>query len=211
MEWTVCQARRSQLVDRLIVATPDEEIALHMEAAGDIEIERTSHEWRNGTERCAEVVRRLKLDGYIVNLQGDEMNLSTEDLDRLITRMGKRDFPGFGTLVTELSSEDLDDIHVVKAIGNVRDIALDFVRNRPESFEFVYRHIGVYGYTTDHLLEAVRWVPSSSEKERQLEQMRWLDNGATICLVKAVSSGHAINIPTDIGRATTSISSLPPC
>jgi 3-deoxy-manno-octulosonate cytidylyltransferase (CMP-KDO synthetase) len=199
--WESC--RRAKKLDRLIVATDDFRIA---EAAFDwgAEVAMTSPNHASGTDRIAEVAKKLKPFAHIINIQGDEPLVNPKLIDRLVGEL-KRD----KKLEMITAAHPFDDPraaqspHQVKVVVNQSGDALyfsrapiPFVRDTSEPPKY-FRHQGIYGYRRDLLLRFVRWKTSPLERAEALEQLRALENGVRIRVVMTGSGSPGVDTPED--------------
>ncbi len=182
------QSKKSKLIDRVIVATDHNKIEEELIKIG-ADYMLTSENHVNGTERCAEVVNRLK-ENYdiILNIQGDEPFIQANQLDQLIQSFNHKETQ-ISTLIKPInhfnSLENPNEVKVVKASNNkalyfsrspiphVRGVKMEEWLNH-QSF---YSHIGVYGFRKEVLLEIVNIPQGKLEKAESLEQLRWLEAG----------------------------------
>lgn len=205
--WERCGKARG--IAAVIVATDDMRIA---EAAFGFgaEVSMTSPKHRSGTDRCAEVARRLRGFSHVINVQGDEPLIDPA----LVTRLA-RTLTADRTLdmITAANAfgpdEDTANPHAVKVVLDRRRHALYFSRSpipfvRGDGVRPVfYRHQGIYGYPVKFLLQFVKWKPGVLEQCEQLEQLRALENGARIRVVLTKSASIGVDAPEDaalVGR-----------
>ena len=197
--WERCAKARG--ITAVIVATDDIRIA---EAAFDFgaEVSLTSPKHRSGTDRCAEVAKRLRGFTHIINVQGDEPLIDPA----LISRLAKTLTADKGIdMITAANAfggdEDTANPNAVKVVLDRHSDALYFSRSaipfpRAGSPRCL-RHQGIYGYTLGFLLQFVKWKPGVLEACEQLEQLRALENGARIRVVLTKSAGIGVDAPED--------------
>ncbi len=196
-------ARRSQSLDRIVVATDDRRIAEAVVAfGGEAVMTRADH--TTGTDRVAEVAARLEGARIIVNLQGDEPEVSGEALDRAVSLLESDPEAPMATLATPIRDEaTYRDPACVKVVCSAGGRALYFSRSpipchrdglpdpatspRP----IAHLHLGLYAYRRDFLLSIAALPPSPLEAAEKLEQLRVLDAGYPIAvgIVEEVSIG----------------------
>jgi len=203
-----CQAER---VDRVLVATDDRRIATVVEGfGGEVVMTRADH--ASGTDRLAEAVRGIEAD-LVVNVQGDEPLIDPAIIDAAIAPLLDDSSLAMGTLKTSLETvEDCLNPNVVKLVTDLEGRALYFSRSpiphqrgaeldRAALAERPYfRHIGLYVYRRDFLLDFAAWDPTPLEQLEQLEQLRALEHGARIMTVTVESSAHGVDTPEDLER-----------
>src|SRR6476620_7646979 len=199
--WERCRTSRN--LDRLVVATDDFRIA---EAAFDwgAEVAMTSPNHASGTDRIAEVAKKLRQFAHIINIQGDEPLVDPKLIDRLVREL-QRDHKLEMITAAHPFEDPADAVspHQVKVVldqnGNAlyfSRAAIPFVRDaatRPEYF----RHQGIYAYTRELLLRFVRWKTSPLERAEALEQLRALENGVRIQVVMTGSGSPGVDTPED--------------
>ena len=199
--WERCGKARG--ITAIIVATDDMRIAEAAFAFG-AEVSMTSPKHRSGTDRCAEVAKRLHGYSHVINVQGDEPLIDPT----LITRLAK-------TLTADKSiemitaanvfgsDEDAGNPNAVKVVLDRQSNALYFSRsaipfNRADGCEApFYRHQGIYGYSVKFLLQFVKWKTGVLEQCEQLEQLRAIENAARIRVVLTKTASLGVDAPED--------------
>jgi len=207
------QTSQARSIDRVIVATDDERIATVVRDAGG-EAMMTSRDHQSGTDRIAEVARRLRADVYI-NVQGDLPFIDPADLDALAGPMRADSAIVMATLATPIVDEhEWNNPNVVKVVRAANGDALYFSRScipHPRDSREIppvaLRHIGVYAYRHDFLLEFASLPQGVLERIEKLEQLRALENGYTIRVVPSVAPSLEIDTAEDLARARTKASS----
>lgn len=202
------QARQSERLIRVLVATDHEAIADHVRSFGGEAI-MTSPDHQSGTDRCFEA---LQLSGYeadyVINIQGDEPFIQPAQIDLLASVLDGG--TELATLVRQIEDETtLFDTSKPKVVLNNRGEALYFsrqtiplLRNHPPNDWLTqhtfYKHIGIYAYRTDVLAQITQLLPSPLERAESLEQLRWLENGYRIRAVVTELDSHGIDTPEDL-------------
>lgn len=222
--------RRAELargVDRVLVATDDERIAVAVEREGG-EAVMTSPHHASGTDRIAEVARDLTAD-VIVNVQGDLPMLEPSYVEAAVAALepsppeaGVTGSPGpsMSTLATPLAEDEGERSQVVKVVRDRFGDALYFSRSaipwgaRPASggaddaapppgeAALALRHIGLYAYRKPFLLGLAKLAPTPLERAERLEQLRVLEHGQRIrvAVVEASPSMIEVDTPEDLER-----------
>lgn len=168
--------------------------------AEDIPVTLSRSDHKSGTDRCAEVAKKLQRP-YVMNVQGDEPFVNTKDLLALAKALEEHDSCSMATLrFLCQDNRKLSDPNVVKVVADSQQRALyfsrsplPFARDGQEDLNF-YLHIGIYAFRYDTLQAFCRLKPSSLENCEKLEQLRALEHGIQILLVDAKS--HSIGIDT---------------
>jgi 3-deoxy-manno-octulosonate cytidylyltransferase (CMP-KDO synthetase) len=166
------------------------------------EIAVTAADHPSGTDRIAEVAKKLKKASIVLNVQGDEPLIDPCLLQRLTRKL--KDSPQIQiiTAATPLPPEEFSSEHIVKVVFDCKGDALYFSRccipfRRGTSEIRTYRHLGVYGYRRKALLDFVKMAPSSLEQAEQLEQLRALENGMKIRVVVSETSSPGVDTLED--------------
>lgn len=177
-------------LDDVIVACDSNEILNVVESfGGNAVLTRKDH--INGSTRIAEVAKNLDAD-FIINVQGDEPLINKEILNELIKGIDTA-IPVITLKYKITNKSDIDNPNCVKVVTNKEGNAIYFSRSRipfnREHVESYYKHIGVYGYQKDFLLEYINMEPTPLELSESLEQLRILENGHKI---KVVETNHQL-------------------
>jgi 3-deoxy-manno-octulosonate cytidylyltransferase (CMP-KDO synthetase) len=200
---------KSSKIDDVIVATDDQRIFEEViRFGGKVEMTATTH--HSGTDRCGEIAKRHPEFDLIINIQGDEPLVNYLQLEALITA-----FENQGTNIATLSNkaielEDLANSNRIKIVADVNDFALYFSRSSiPNSANFkgkpmlsypFLRHIGLYAYRRETLLQLIELEPTILEQIESLEQLRWLFYGYKIKLVETTIETPNIDVPEDVQK-----------
>ncbi|MBT6400878.1 MAG: 3-deoxy-manno-octulosonate cytidylyltransferase [Verrucomicrobia bacterium] len=173
-------------LDELVIATDDDRIAALCKTIG-AKVIHTRSDHPTGTDRIAEAAEQCEAATHVINIQGDEPLLEPELVDALARELRNNcDLP----MITAGSPLDnlelIADSNVVKLVIDQNQNALYFSRS-PIPFRRndtpslpTYRHLGIYGYRVDFLKHFINLPPSPLEIAEGLEQLRALENSATI-------------------------------
>jgi 3-deoxy-manno-octulosonate cytidylyltransferase (CMP-KDO synthetase) len=202
-----CQQARS--LSQVIVATDDERIRSVAEKFCRVEMTSANHP--SGSDRIAEVAARVQCDA-VVNIQGDEPLIDPVAVDAVAGALAEAEM---STAAVPLSNpDDYDNPNVVKVVVNRAGLALYFSRRtipflreaasgsvseQLAAFPFL-RHVGIYGYRRETLLRLVQFPISPLEDAEKLEQLRALENGIQIAVVKVAHEGVGVDTPADVAR-----------
>ena len=144
----------------------------------------TREEHANGTDRLAEAVGHYPDADVIVNVQGDEPLITPEVIDALCQTFLEDDSLKMATLATPLKEDEYDDPSAVKVVMNKRNEAMYFSRSlipypRHPFHDAVrpYKHIGIYAYRRDRLMQYSSIEPTPPEEVESLEQKRDIEKG----------------------------------
>jgi 3-deoxy-manno-octulosonate cytidylyltransferase (CMP-KDO synthetase) len=185
-------AMRATRTSGVLVAADSEEIAAAVRGFGG-SVELTSPDCASGTDRVAEIARKLPDVDVLVNVQGDEPEISAAAIDLAVELLERDPAAVMSTLATPIRSrEQLVDPACVKVIFDQRGRAIYFSRAAipfartwddallsadPPHF---YQHIGLYAYRRDFLLQLAEIPRAGIERIENLEQLRVLDAGYAI-------------------------------
>ena len=204
---------RASLVSEVVVATDDERIAAAVRAfGGRAEMTARSHE--TGTDRLAEVAARLESE-IIVNVQGDEPLIEPAMIDEAIGPLVADPEIVMGTLKTRIKSlHDFLSPNVVKVVTDWEGFALYFSRSPLPNFRdkwndlkdekfasgrlLCYKHVGLYVYRREFLLQYAQMSPTYLELAEKLEQLRVLENGYRIKVVETEHESIGVDTPGDL-------------
>ena len=185
IEYVWQAAKKSKLAHEVIVATDDLRIKKAVEEFGGL-CEMTDSNHQCGSDRIAEVSKRHQEFDYILNLQGDEPQITSEVIDLAIKALIDDNNTDISTLVREISDkEQINNPNCVKCVFDNNYNALYFSRcpipyQRNEGNSPYYAHIGIYGYKKESLIKMTKMSQTNLEKQESLEQLRALQNGMKI-------------------------------
>ncbi len=201
VQHVVDQVRKAKNVRNVIVATDDQRIVQALKPFGTI-VTMTAPEHQSGTDRIWQVVREWPGE-LIVNVQGDEPEIEPETIDALVERM-ESSADDMATAATPFPrGADPADPNLVKVVISQDGHALYFSRaaipfrreQESTSNAAYYLHLGVYAYRWEFLQDFVSWPPSPLEQTEKLEQLRALDHGRSIYVLKVARATHGIDTP----------------
>ena len=198
-------AMRSK-ADSVTVAADDPRVEQAVKAfGGHVVMTKPSHP--SGSDRVWEAAQSTDAE-LIVNVQGDEPFLPQEVIDDLIDAMHGPDAPAMGTVVLPCSRADIAaNPNLPKVVLTTDDYALYFsrsmipyLREGGEETE-VYRHWGIYAYRRETLAKFVSLPEGRLERCEKLEQLRALENGIRIKVIRTSFDSIGIDTPDDLVRA----------
>jgi 3-deoxy-manno-octulosonate cytidylyltransferase (CMP-KDO synthetase) len=198
---------KAQCIHRTIIATDDERILQAVAAfGGDALMTRPDH--RSGTERMAEVAMQVKGDVF-VNVQGDEPLIDPGSIEAAVEALLADGAVNVSTLSVPITNPaDIVDPNVVKVVVDFQGDALYFsrapipwVRDEKLKVEAQHsKHLGLYVFRRETLLEFPTLPPGQWEKLEQLEQLRLLENGYKIRVAESASDTVSVDVPADVSR-----------
>lgn len=197
--------RSMQLFDDVFVVTDNDEI-LHEIQSIDGSVIKSTREHQSGSDRIAEAILHLGAD-VIVNVQGDEPFVDAAPLEKLLKVFEDKDVCVASVMQQLGTDEDINNPNVVKVVCDKDNNALYFSRSpipykrNLNSSLPIYKHIGVYGYRKQTLLDFTKWPMGVLEQTEMLEQLRYLENGVKIKMVETATSSIGIDTPEDLEKA----------
>jgi 3-deoxy-manno-octulosonate cytidylyltransferase (CMP-KDO synthetase) len=202
-----CQQAKS--LAEVVVATDDRRIA--DAAAKFCCVEMTREDHPSGSDRIAEVAQRNSCDA-VINIQGDEPLIDPTVIDTVANALVGSEMSTAATLIRH--PEEYDNPNVVKVVVNsagralyfsrrtipyLREAASRSVNEQLAAFPFL-KHLGIYGYRRETLLRLVKFPVSQLEHAEKLEQLRALENGIPIAVVKVDYDSVGVDVPEDVKR-----------
>ncbi|HTN19596.1 MAG TPA: 3-deoxy-manno-octulosonate cytidylyltransferase [Pelobium sp.] len=202
------QAKKASSLAEVVVATDSEEVFNAVTAfRGNVIM--TSDQHQSGTDRCAEVSKKMIGYDAIINIQGDEPLIDPQQINLLASCFNDIS-TDLATLIKKIKTqEELFNYNTPKVIINNRSEAIYFSRQvipylkdvSPEDYlnkHTFYKHIGIYGYRTTTLGIIASMNLGNLEASEKLEQLRWIENGCTIKVAITDKESLAIDSPEDV-------------
>lgn len=184
VEWVYKRALKSKL-DGVVVATDDERIVDEVKSfGGNVILTRKDH--INGTSRIAEVCETYTDYDVIVNIQGDEPLIEPDMINSIIDSFIEDSTIPMSTLKYKLTDmTEIENPNAVKVVTDKNDFAIYFSRSvipypRNLNMDNYYKHVGIYGYKRDFVMEYAKMASTPLELSESLEQLRVLENGYKI-------------------------------
>jgi 3-deoxy-manno-octulosonate cytidylyltransferase (CMP-KDO synthetase) len=200
------QCQKAKSLSEIIVATDDTRIWEIAQKFCRAEMTRPEHP--SGSDRIAEVAERISCDA-IVNIQGDEPTIEPAVIDSVANALADCEMSTAATRIK--NPADVDNPNIVKVVVNAAGRALYFSRRtipylreaasssseQLAAFAFL-KHLGIYGYRRETLLRLVKFPVSPLENAEKLEQLRALENGIQIAVVKVEHESVGVDAPEDV-------------
>lgn len=206
------QALRCECAHDVIVATDHVLIFSHLQDLG-YNVVMTSPDHSSGTERVAEAAAGIEAD-VIINVQGDEPMIDPAQIDDL-SRVFEDEKVSIATQMSIVKQEaDVFDYSKVKVVTDIHHRALYFSRQAiPAHRDLPYRdwpshsvyfkHVGLYAFRKNTLLEITQLPTGLLEKAESLEQLRWLENGYTVHCFPTEYESIGVDTPEDLEKVRT--------
>jgi 3-deoxy-manno-octulosonate cytidylyltransferase (CMP-KDO synthetase) len=216
IEWVYRRACKVDRFDSVVVATDSQPIYDHIESVGG-QVVMTPEDLPSGTDRVAYIARNVNADIFL-NLQGDEPLISPDVLEQVCDVFTNQNVQ-IATPVTRIKSvEDLINPNLVRVVLDHESNALYFTRavipyfrdlekyeDWLANFEY-YKHIGIYAYRKEFLLQLTDLKPGKLEQAEKLEQLRVLERGFKIRTVITDYQSRSVDTPEDLSEINQFIS-----
>jgi 3-deoxy-manno-octulosonate cytidylyltransferase (CMP-KDO synthetase) len=202
IEHVYSRCMQAKLLDDVYVLTEDKKIVDAVKKFGG-KVLMTSKKCSTGTERIASIINKIKCD-VAVNIQGDEPIIQPQDIDNLVKSFKDKNVL-ISTIARDLiEHEFIQDPNIVKVIIDSNDFAIYFsrcaipyIRDNAKNIKY-YQHIGLYAYRTNVLKIMNKLKNRMLEEAEKLEQLRFVENGYKIKVVKTKFRTFSVDIPSDI-------------
>jgi 3-deoxy-manno-octulosonate cytidylyltransferase (CMP-KDO synthetase) len=193
------RVKQCQLLDSVKLAI-DSEITAEALAQYDVDMVMTASSHMSGSDRIGEVVKDLPAK-IVVNIQGDEPMIDPDVIHKLI-----KIFDDSSVTMATVSSSDLNtfdciDENTVKVAIDNSGNALSFKRKiENEEINNYLRHVGIYAYRKQQLMDFINLQPTANEKKYRLEQLRALENGIKIKTIVTDYHHRGVDTIEDVQR-----------
>ncbi len=212
------QVLKSDTLNDVVIATDDERIANHV-ASFNGKFIFTSNIHQSGTDRCAEVAEKMSDFDIIINIQGDEPLINPNQLS-LLASCFKDSNVEIATLIKEIKAkEELFNFNIPKVVINKNQEAIYFSRQTLPFLRNVekdnwlphtrfFKHIGLYAYKRQTLIDISKLPVSFLENSEMLEQLRWIENGYKIKTATTNLETLAIDSPEDVEKVLKKLTEI---
>jgi len=195
-------------IDAIAVATDDKRIYDAVKKMG-YAVFMTPTACKSGTDRIAFAAKKyLKGYGVFINVQGDEPLIDPFLIDKLAQELRKDKKLEYITAAYPIKkSEDVKNPNIVKVIFDKKGYAVYFSRsiipyNRDNQKVNYYKHLGIYGYKRDFLINFANSKTSMLEQAENLEQLRAIENGHKIKVIVSKKDSIGVDVPEDIEKVS---------
>ena len=206
----VLNRAKESKVGEVLVATPDNEIfQIVVDNGGKAILTKENHQ--SGSDRVYEAyIKEIKNDAeLIINLQGDMPNIKPDSISKLANLMQDNDCD-IGTLAaciknkSDITNPNIVKVNTEEALKDDNFLEVkDFFRIKNNlNNEKIYHHIGIYAFTNIALTKYVKLDRSRLEIERNLEQMRAMENNLIIKVGLCSSLPLSVDTKEDLVKVT---------
>lgn len=216
------QSLKAKNIDEVYIATDSQEVLKSCQRfTQNIILTETKHE--SGTDRIAEAVSQIDCDN-VINVQGDEPFIEPDLIGQVASALTSDNSIKMSSAMHRIERvSDLKNPNVVKVTVTKNKSALYFSRSIiphhrdewesllnhhtkiPDALNF-YRHLGIYGYSKDFLIEFSKMQPTYLERLEKLEQLRALENGFAIQMIETSYNSIGIDTQVDYDKAVKFLS-----
>ncbi|MGB7403207.1 MAG: 3-deoxy-manno-octulosonate cytidylyltransferase [Arcobacter sp.] len=202
---TYLQAKKSNLLDDLVVATESEKIKEYCENE-NIPVIMTSDNCLTGTDRLAEVSKQMDYDLY-VNIQGDEPVIDPKSIDEVVSeyKIYKDEYIAYNLYKIIDEKDEVNTDTIIKVITNEKDelmymsrLGIPFNKSSLESKH--KKQICVYGFTKRALDVFSSRTKTLNEQYEDIEILRFIDMGYKVKMKETIVDSIAVDVPSDVEK-----------
>ena len=171
---------------------------------GNVVMSTKQHE--SGSDRIAEAIENIDCD-VVLNVQGDEPFIDKETVQTLLNAFDEPTVKVASLMHKIFEQADIENPNNVKVVVDKNSNALlfsraviPFVRDKNISADY-YKHIGIYAYRKNVLIQFTKWQQTPLELAEKLEQLRYLENGISIKMILTDHASIGIDTPGDLELA----------
>lgn len=202
---TYLQAKKSNLLDTLVVATESKKIKEYCESE-NIPVIMTSDNCLTGTDRLAEVSKQMDYDLY-VNIQGDEPVIDPKSIDEVVSeyKIYKDNYIAYNLYKIIDDKEEVNTDTIIKVITNEKDELMYMSRLgvpfNKSSLEVKHKkQICVYGFTKQALDVFSSRTKTLNEQYEDIEILRFVDMGYKVKMKETNVDSIAVDVPSDVEK-----------
>jgi len=215
--WVLQRVSQAALLDRVLVATDEPRIIDAVSSWGMASV-LTRADHPSGTDRVAEAAEEFS-PAIVINIQGDEPLIDPGLIDQLARTLREDEAWDMATAACPIHDQsELKQPSVVKVVMDRTGRALYFSRS---AIPFVrdslpdtggqplhWRHVGIYAYRWPFLQRLVRTAPCATELAEKLEQLRALDIGCRMKVLRTTAAGIGVDTPEDVPKVEAALRKL---
>jgi 3-deoxy-manno-octulosonate cytidylyltransferase (CMP-KDO synthetase) len=202
---TYMQALKSNLLDKIVVATEDKRIIDYCQME-DIPVVMTTDTCLTGTDRVAEVSQQMDYDFY-VNIQGDEPIIDPSSIEQIVEMYltHGNDYIAYNLYKVINDMTEVNSDTIIKVITNVNDEVMYMSRlpipfSKGKLTSVFKQQIPVYGFTKKALSLFSSYEKTLNEKFEDIELLRFVDLGFKLKMIPTTASSIAVDVPADLAK-----------
>jgi len=195
----------TNLFDDVLVVT-DNDIIYNEIKNNNGNVIMSSQQHESGSDRIAEAIEDIDCD-VVLNIQGDEPFVDEQALQSLLNAFNDSTVKVASLMHKIFEQPDVENPNNVKVVVDENSNALlfsrsviPFIRDKNVTAEY-YKHIGIYAYRKDVLIQFTKWKQTPLELAEKLEQLRYLENGISIKMILTEHTSIGIDTPEDLELA----------
>jgi 3-deoxy-manno-octulosonate cytidylyltransferase (CMP-KDO synthetase) len=195
----------TNLFDDVLVVT-DNDIIYNEIKNNNGNVIMSSQQHESGSDRIAEAIEDIDCD-VVLNIQGDEPFVDKQALQSLLNAFNDSTVKVASLMHKIFEQPDVENPNNVKVVVDKNSNALlfsrsviPFIRDKNVTAEY-YKHIGIYAYRKDVLIQFTKWKQTPLELAEKLEQLRYLENGISIKMILTEHTSIGIDTPEDLELA----------
>ena len=205
IEHTWARSIKSNLVDEVLIATPDKKIKNLMESKGAIVV-MTSHRHEMCMDRVNEAVQKTKnYKNNIIVVQGDEPLINANLINKVINNINKKPRVEMISLVKKITDKsEENNPNRVKVVYNKSGYVHYISREKiPSSKKYkskikYYKLICVYGLSGSFLKKYSKLKMSYHEKIESIDILRVIDNNYKLKVIEVFDDLYNIDTKSDV-------------
>lgn len=207
--WVYNQVRKVKEFESVYVATDDERIKKVCEE-NDMNVVMTSSNHNSSTERVFEVAGKINSDYYVV-INGDEPLIDPNVIRKIIPTKKEKDKFYVANIMTEIkSASEVVDFTNIKVVVDKNNYAMYFSRSPipypKASLDYkYYKHVGILIYSYEALKFFAKTKKGKIEKIEDVNEIRFIENGKKIKMVKAKANSLSVDTPKDLNKVISII------
>jgi 3-deoxy-manno-octulosonate cytidylyltransferase (CMP-KDO synthetase) len=195
----------TNLFDDILVVTDSDIIYNEIKnAGGNVVMSNSGHQ--SGSDRIAEAIEDVACD-VVLNVQGDEPFVDKQALQSLLNAFDDSSVKVASLMHKMFEQADVENSNNVKVVIDKNSNALlfsrsviPFIRDKNVAANY-YKHIGIYAYRKDVLIQFTKWKQTPLELAEKLEQLRYLENGVSIKMILTDHISIGIDTAEDLELA----------
>lgn len=188
--------------DNIIIATDDELIWNHCKIR-NLNVIMTSRDCLTGTDRVAEVSKKIKADHYI-NVQGDEPLMDPQDILDILNAVKNHPEDIINGYTKIDNKEQFESLSIPKVVFRPDGRLLYMSRsaipgNKKGIFRKGWRQVCIYAFPANSLIDFFEKENKTTlEYEEDIEILRFLEFGYEVRMVELSNTSVAVDTPDDV-------------
>ena len=192
--------------ENIYIATEDERIAKVVDDY-DYKVILTSDNCLTGTDRVCEASQEIDSD-IIVNIQGDEPLLDSDDIQKVIDE--KLKYPdSVINCMSRFDSTEATNRNIPKVVSNFNNDLIYMSRSaipgtKEGHSKLVHKQVCIYAFTKDELDKfyqfGLKHGKTQIEWSEDIEILRFLELGINVKMLETYGTTQAVDVPEDVDK-----------